>query len=240
MATAILRTLSDQQTISLLLIGPDPATAIADLNAATSSRDAAIDIQATYDDPTLTLAATIRYLFPVSAVDLRAFKTRISDYLTSIGYTIEPAYTPIALTLVGVGELVGQLVGATNMRATFAGVGALTGALAAVSITESDTMHATLRQFAHFVDDGPGEGFASGAYKETLPAGAPFHTSEVWWASSAKLLKLIELNITRDASKKPIVETWTLFGGVGNVLVELVDSIVYSGPFELSRTRVWS
>src|SRR5436190_1833013 len=37
--------------------------------------------------------------------------------------------------------------------------------------------HPGLRQLIHFIEHGPAEGFASGAYRELLPAASPFPTS---------------------------------------------------------------
>jgi len=100
----------------------------------------------------------------------------------------------------------------------------------------SETTHKTLRQLIHFIDDGPAEGFATGAYKETTPTG-PFPALEVWWESAAKLKKIVQLattwtgvNITQ--------EQWKVYDVDGStVLATVTDSISYSGVFETSRTR---
>lgn len=101
----------------------------------------------------------------------------------------------------------------------------------------SEAEHKTLRQLIHFIDDGPAEGFASGAYKETLPAGSPFPTSEIWYESSAKLKKIVELTTTWSG---PLItqEEWKMYDTDGSSLLATVtDSIGYSGIFETSRTR---
>lgn len=106
-------------------------------------------------------------------------------------------------------------------------------------ITEAE--HAAIKQLIHFLDDGPGTGWASGAYKETLPSADPFPTQEIWWTSSAKTHKIASLDITRDASKKPTAEVWKIYATDGStVLVTLTDAITYSGIFETTRTRTWA
>ena len=104
------------------------------------------------------------------------------------------------------------------------------------------TEHKALRQLIHFIDEGPACGFASGAYKETLPAGNPFPTSVIWWESSSKLQKIVEKTITRTGTGTNVTPTpivWQMFDTDGNLLVTLTDVIVYSGVFEISRTRTW-
>lgn len=103
-------------------------------------------------------------------------------------------------------------------------------------ITEGE--HQELRQLIHFIDDGPAQGFPSGSYKETLPAADPFPTSIIWWESSSKLKKIIELTITRNANQTPSLEIWKVYNTDGStVKATVTDAISYSGIFETSRTR---
>lgn len=103
------------------------------------------------------------------------------------------------------------------------------------------TRHKTLRHLIHFIDDGPAGGFVSGAYKEILPAGNPFPTQAIWWESSSKLKKIVELNVTRDSQKKPMSEEWKMYNIDGvSVLTTVTDAISYSGVFETTRTRTIS
>jgi len=101
------------------------------------------------------------------------------------------------------------------------------------------TQHKALRDLIHFIDDGPADGFTSGAYKETLPLGNPFPTSEIWWESSAKLKKIVSLDTTWTSSKIT-QEVWKIYDAAGSVLITLTDAITYSGMFEATRTRTWS
>jgi len=113
------------------------------------------------------------------------------------------------------------------------------GSSGASGITEG--AHQSLRQLIHFIDQGPTVGFATGAYKEILPAANPFPTSEIWYTSAAKTEKIVELSITRGSGQKPITETWEMFDTDGSTVVEtVVDNISYSGPWELDRTRTIS
>ena len=94
-----------------------------------------------------------------------------------------------------------------------------------------------LRKLILFIDSGPGLGFASGAYQETL--GGAFPSSVIWWVSSSKSLKIVELAITRNASQQPTTEVWTLYDADGTTAIETAtDTIVYSGAWETNRTRV--
>lgn len=98
--------------------------------------------------------------------------------------------------------------------------------------------HETLRQLIHFIDDGPGNGFATGAFKETLPAGVPFPTQFIWWDSNAKNFKIVELQITRNANQTPATEVWTMYDAAGMSVGTVTDTINYAANvFEVSRER---
>lgn len=100
----------------------------------------------------------------------------------------------------------------------------------------SEAQHKALRQLIHFIEDGPAEGFVSGAYKETTPTG-PFPTSEIWWESVSKLKKIVELT-TSWTGVNITQEVWQMYATDGStVLATVTDVISYSGPFETSRTR---
>lgn len=101
----------------------------------------------------------------------------------------------------------------------------------------TEAQHRALRQLIHFIDDGPAEGFASGAFRESLPIG-PFPTSLIWWESSGKAKKIVELAITYTGAF-PTTEVWKVYDVDGStVLATVTDTIVYSGAFESTRTRV--
>lgn len=107
----------------------------------------------------------------------------------------------------------------------------------------TDEQHQTLRQLIHLADGvgGPMEGFTSGAYRETLPAGDAFPTDIIWWESSAKLKKLVEKNITRNEDQEPTIIAWKVYDTDGStILSTITDTITYSGAFETTRTRIIS
>ena len=102
-------------------------------------------------------------------------------------------------------------------------------------ITENE--HRILRQLIHFIDEGPAEGFVSGAYKETLPSASVFPTSVIWWESSSKLKKIVEHTMTWTGVNLT-TSVWMVYDTDGStVLATVTDTISYSGIFETTRTR---
>jgi len=102
--------------------------------------------------------------------------------------------------------------------------------------------HRTLRHLIHFIDQGPADGFASGAFKEILPAGSAFPTSVTWYTDSGKTQKIVEKLIERSAGSatniKPTPITWMMYDEDGSTVVaKVIDSITYSGVFEYQVTR---
>lgn len=101
----------------------------------------------------------------------------------------------------------------------------------------SETTHKTLRQLIHFIDEGPAEGFASGAYREQLPSGSIFPTSIIWWESSSKVGKIVERTLTW-TGVNVTTDEWKVYDTDGSTLLATVsDSISYSGVVETTRTR---
>lgn len=103
-----------------------------------------------------------------------------------------------------------------------------------------EATHKALRQLIHFIDEGPGDGFASGAYKEI--SGGAFPTSIIWWTSAAKTHKIVEKTVTRSGggatNVAPTPVVWRIYDVDGvTVLATISDAIVYSGVFETGRTR---
>jgi hypothetical protein len=101
--------------------------------------------------------------------------------------------------------------------------------------------HKTLRDLIHFIDQGPGDGFASGAYKETLPFGDPFPTSIIWYLDATKAQKLIEKFIVYLPNQFPHTITWNMYDYDGVTLIHtVVDTISYTTAFESTRIRTIS
>lgn len=97
----------------------------------------------------------------------------------------------------------------------------------------SEAQHKALLQLIHFIDEGPAEGFTTGATKTVT--GTVFPTQILW--RRADSTKLVEKNITWTGAKPTTVE-WKMYNAAGTtVLATITDTIAYSGPFEASRTR---
>jgi len=93
--------------------------------------------------------------------------------------------------------------------------------------------HKTLLQLIHFIDEGPAEGFATGATKTIT--GTVFPSSILWKRADAT--KLVEQNISW-AAAKPVIIQWKMYDVDGTtVLATVTDTISYSGAFETGRTR---
>lgn len=98
--------------------------------------------------------------------------------------------------------------------------------------------HETLRQLIHFLDDGPGAGFLSGAVKVTGYSGA-LVTSEVWYEDGTLTTRYVDLAVTY-VGALPSVEVWRMYAPDGvTVTATLTDVIAYSGALETQRTRTW-
>jgi len=95
--------------------------------------------------------------------------------------------------------------------------------------------HETLRQLIHFIDNGPAEGFTSGAYREIT--GTAFPSAIIWWTDSGKTDKIVEKLITYTGAFPTTIQ-WKMYDTDGStVLATVTDAITYSGAFETSRTR---
>lgn len=101
--------------------------------------------------------------------------------------------------------------------------------------------HETLRQLIHFIDEGPGDGFASGAFKEILPSGSPFPTSVTWYLDVGKTKKLVEKFVTYTNTAFPTTIHWNMYDFDGVTIVHtVIDTITYDTAFEATRTRAIS
>ena len=97
----------------------------------------------------------------------------------------------------------------------------------------SETSHRTLLQLIHFINEGPAEGFASGATKTVT--GTVFPTQLLW--RRADSTKLVEKNTTWTGVLPTSIE-WKIYDVDGTtVLATVTDTISYSGVFETGRTR---
>ena len=118
----------------------------------------------------------------------------------------------------------GTAGGGYTLSELLAGAGGLT-----------ETTHRVLHQLIHFIEDGPAEGFASGAYRETT--GTMFPTAVVWYTDSGKADKIVERLVTW-SGVNATVDKWKIYDTDGStVLWTVTDAISYSGIFETHRTR---
>lgn len=101
--------------------------------------------------------------------------------------------------------------------------------------------HQTLRQLIHFIDEGPGDGFISGAYKVTTPSPAVFPTSIIWYEDDT-MTKIIVSKTIVWSGVVPITITWQVYNTDGVTVAHTVsDSITYTNNiFESTRTRTIS
>ena len=108
------------------------------------------------------------------------------------------------------------------------------------SFIVSPTEHAALRQLIHLADGvgGPMEAWASGAYRQILPAADPFPTSIIWWTDATLTKKIVSKLVTFDGQKRVTALQWASYAADGTTVIATVtDSITYSSVFEVNRTR---
>jgi hypothetical protein len=98
--------------------------------------------------------------------------------------------------------------------------------------------HETLRQLIHFIDEGPADGFVSGAYKVISPPGIMFPTSVIWYVDDTMAKKIVEQDIVW-SNIVPTTITWKVYNTDGVTIAHTVsDNITYENfIFETTRTR---
>ncbi len=109
-----------------------------------------------------------------------------------------------------------------------------TKTLSALADSISSSQHPALLQLAHFVDEGPAEGFVSGATKTTTYSGSD-PTQELWRRSDNT--KLVEKSITYTGADATTIQ-WKIYAANGTtVLKTMTDTITYAAGLEQTRTR---
>ena len=96
--------------------------------------------------------------------------------------------------------------------------------------------HEALRQLIHFIDEGPANGFASGAYKEIT--GTLYPTAIVWYDSAAPGHKKIVEKLITWTDVLPTTIVWNMYNAAGVLLATVTDIITYAGVYETHRTRL--
>lgn len=101
----------------------------------------------------------------------------------------------------------------------------------------SEYQHRSLRQLIHFIQDGPADGFASGAYKEIV--GYPFPSTATWYVDNTKTKKIVQVSYVRNSAQCATQITWDMYDLDGTTILHtVVDTITYyCNIFETSRTR---
>jgi hypothetical protein len=168
-----------------------------------------------------------------TVTDQNQFKVIESIVNTSATGTLS-LYHPTGASRVGIDTSTFTTVSGTNLQSI---LGSIDVAIASNTGITTAT-HKSLRDLIHFIDEGPADGFASGAYKETLPSGDPFPTSEIWYTSVAKTNKIVELLITRNSQGIPTSEQWKMYNASNVLLTTVTDTYTYANNiFEISRVR---
>lgn len=100
-------------------------------------------------------------------------------------------------------------------------------------LTEAE--HKVIRHLAHYlVDAGP----AITAYRQILPAGDLFPTSDIWYEDAGHTKKAVEKLMTWTGIFLTQVELKLYDVDGGPLLVTMMDTITYTGVQESSRDRV--
>jgi hypothetical protein len=159
--------------------------------------------------------------------------TVIESIVDTAGTGTFALYHPIGSTRVTVDTTGLTNISGSNLQTVLSSID---DAISATSGFDA-IQHNSLRQLIHFINEGPGDGFASGCTKTV--SGGIFPTSVIWRLPDNK--KLVELTITRNNSLLPIIEEWKMYDTDGiTVLTTLTDTINYYSVFENYRTRTIS
>lgn len=91
------------------------------------------------------------------------------------------------------------------------------------------------RLLQKFMTGKPGEGWASGLYREYT--GSPWRTAQTWWTNSSKTTKIYEALYTRNSRHQATTIVHNLYASDGTTLVSTItETVTYTGPEENTRT----
>lgn len=101
--------------------------------------------------------------------------------------------------------------------------------------------HETLRQLIHFLESGPGPGFATNAYRKILPAASIFPSSVIWYLDAGLTIKLVEQLITWSGAV-PTTIIWNMYKSDGVTVKETCTEVFTYGIniFDVFVTRTFS
>lgn len=114
------------------------------------------------------------------------------------------------------------------------------GIIKGLEITGEQSNHSILRQLIHFIDEGPGDGFASGSYK--VITNQPFPSSIIWYTDTTQSRKIVEKLITYTSNSLPAIVVWHMYAEDGVTITHTVtDTLTYiDNAFESTRVRTIS
>ena len=115
-----------------------------------------------------------------------------------------------------------------GVLATDAQHGARGGGTQHATVTRDTTGFMKARHLTHLMAKGPATTFASGLFREVLPAANPFPTSVTWWTDSGKTIKVLEKLITRNAQQNPSTIVWKAYDAAGALLETITDTYDYT------------
>lgn len=103
--------------------------------------------------------------------------------------------------------------------------------------------HEILRQLIHFLDEGPGHGFANPVYK--VVTGGLFPTRIDWFVDAGLTLRVFSKLINRTGPSGSLVKpnpiTYIVYQSDGTTPAQTAtDTVTYSGIAEVGRTRVFT
>jgi hypothetical protein len=102
--------------------------------------------------------------------------------------------------------------------------------------TLSDTEYSALISGFAGISSGPWALNLTSAYLECTPI--PFSTQAIWWTDNTKTKKILQELILAGGAIFPTQIQWSLYAADGTTVIrQAVDVIVYSGAFEINRTR---
>lgn len=106
-----------------------------------------------------------------------------------------------------------------------------------------EAQHKVLHHLVHLAEiGGPFDGgFGSNLYCEILPAASITPTSKIWYTDNTKARKIVEKQVVYNPNLTPATIVWIVYDLDGvTPLATSIDTMTYSGVFELSRVRTFA
>ena len=129
-----------------------------------------------------------------------------------------------------------------NLTLTDAAAGTKNAVDLVSRVLGATSAHASLLDIQHLLgNEGPGDGWASGANMRTVYSG-PLLTSRTWYASSsASAAPIVRYAVTyKTGTPLAATQTWTLYTASGAVYRTVTDTLTWAGPQLASVVRTWA